>query len=136
MTKHHVLAITLTPSMLAKVAALRQCSLSDKILDFSRSQESPVAKCPPNLPQSRTKKFLHEKVQLLQPLLPPRGANGRHYSRHAISKLFKVPYHMLMPQSEDFMRVMDDDKSVVRRLLRRQDISQKSLCEQAHLSLH
>ena len=136
MTKHHVLAITLTPSMLLKVAALRQGSLSGKILDLSRLQESPAAKCPPNLPQSRKKINLHDKVQLLQPLLPPRGANGRHYSRHAISKLFKVPYHMLMPQSEDFMRVMADDKSVVRSDVRRSGISQKSLCEQAHLSLH
>ena len=33
------------------------------------------------------------------------------------------------------MTRMADDKSVVRRLLRKQDISQKSLCEQAHFSL-
>ena len=69
-------------------------------------------------------------------MLPPRGAKGRHYSRHAISKLFQVPYHMLKPHPEDSMTHMTKSQRFVRTTLRRlQDISQKSLCEQAHLNL-
>ena len=69
-------------------------------------------------------------------MLPPRGAKGRHYSRHAISKLFQVPYHLLQPHPERFMTHITKNERQVRTSLRRlQDISQKSLCEQAHLNL-
>ena len=73
---------------------------------------------------------------MLLPMLPERGAKGRYYSRHAISKMFQVPYHMLKPQSEDNMTRMATAARLLHTSLRRlQDISQKSLCEQAHLNL-
>ena len=137
MTKHHMLAITLTPSMLAKVAALRQGSMSAKFLDIrSTKPGSASADGPAQLPQSLKTELHHEKARLLQPMLPPRGAKGRHYSRHAISKLFQVPYHMLRPHPEHSTTATKKSQRQVRTSLRRlQDISQKSLCEQAHLNL-
>ena len=73
---------------------------------------------------------------MLLPMLPERGAKGRYYSRHAISKMFQVPYHMLKPQSEDNMTRMATAIRLLRTSSRSlQDISQKSLCEQAHLNL-
>ena len=73
---------------------------------------------------------------MLLPMLPERGAKGRYYSRHAISKMFQVPYHMLKPQSEDKMTHIATAIRLLRTSSRSlQDISQKSLFEQAHLNM-
>ena len=76
------------------------------------------------------------RVALLQPLIPHKGATGLMYSRHALARLFKVPYHMLKRESAP-----SPSPDLLGRLsgalLSRSasDISQTSLCELAHLSL-
>ena len=100
MTKHRELAITLTPSMLAKVAALRQGPRSSNILQLQPESASAIAERPSEPTKVHKRQLLKQKAAMLAPMLPERGAKGRHYSRHAIARMFQVPYHMLQPHPE------------------------------------
>ena len=48
----------------------------------------------------RTQEVFAKRVQVLQPLLRKKGANGSYYSRRALSRICRVPYHMLKPHDE------------------------------------
>ena len=75
-------------------------------------------------------------MALLQPLIPQKGATGLMYSRHALARLFQVPYHMLKRESAPSpSAVLLGRLSGALYSRSASDISHTSLCELAHLSL-
>ena len=84
----------------------------------------------------RTQEVFAKRVQMLQPLLRKKGANGSYYSRRALSRICRVPYHMLKPHDERQPVSQSRMLRKKRRLVQSNvDIVQTSLRTQAHLSL-
>ena len=84
----------------------------------------------------RTQEVFAKRVQMLQPLLRKKGENGCYYSRRALSRICRVPYHMLKPHDEhqpiNQSRMQKNKQRLVQSNV---DIVQTSLRTQAHLSL-
>ena len=98
MTKRRTLHLVLTPAMVAKLNAqphvhadgVNQLLSSFQVDTSSVSVGTRVQK----------QELLAQRVQMLQPLLRPKGASGSYYSRKALAQDCCMPYHMLKPHDE------------------------------------